>query len=314
MASVATTAERASDSRAPPARLGACGLLEPAHHVEGVGEGTEDFRLPSATSASLRNGGSFFVVRAPAMWRQLSRGVLPWRSNVRCMANLSEAWVALDAIETGERVRVAGLLSGLRELGEKRGGVDLEALVELRSKSINPHRSARSSSFSLPLSKMGGERLVKRLLRGERLDAGELSLLLVAGRTALELEPRIVDIEVSERATVVGDLHGSLRDLRAALDIGGAPSSKNVVVLNGDFVDRGPDGVEVLAAVVALKLAFGDVVHLNRGNHEDASLSRVYDFEAELVAKYGETNGTQLMTDAAAPGAFLSFVRACCLS
>ena len=42
---------------------------------------------------------------------------------MRCMANLSEAWVALDAIETGERVRVAGLLSGLRELGEKRGGV-----------------------------------------------------------------------------------------------------------------------------------------------------------------------------------------------
>ena len=199
----------------------------------------------------------------------------------------SAAWAALDSIETTERVRVAGLLNAMAGLAGRRGFESFD-FEDIRPNSMNPHRGAWRSDVRLPLSGNGGEALVRYVLRGSRLTAGDVALLMDAGAAALGKEPRVEDYVVSGRATVVGDLHGSLGDLGAAMELAGRPSPSNLVVFNGDFVDRGPDGVEVLCAVVALKLAFGPWVHLNRGNHEDASLSRVYDFEGELVAKYGD--------------------------
>ena len=199
----------------------------------------------------------------------------------------SAAWAALDSIETTERVRVAGLLNAMAGLAGRRGFESFD-FEDIRPNSMNPHRGAWRSDVRLPLSGNGGEALVRYVLRGSRLTAGDVALLMDAGAAALGQEPRVEDYVVSGRATVVGDLHGSLGDLGAAMELAGRPSPSNLVVFNGDFVDRGPDGVEVLCAVVALKLAFGPWVHVNRGNHEDASLSRVYDFEGELVAKYGD--------------------------
>ena len=199
----------------------------------------------------------------------------------------SAAWAALDSIETTERVRVAGLLNAMAGLAGRRGFESFD-FEDVRPNSMNPHRGAWRSDVRLPLSGNGGEALVRYVLRGSRLTAGDVALLMDAGAAALGQEPRVEDYVVSGRATVVGDLHGSLGDLGAAMELAGRPSPSNLVVFNGDFVDRGPDGVEVLCAVVALKLAFGPWVHVNRGNHEDASLSRVYDFEGELVAKYGD--------------------------
>ena len=68
---------------------------------------------------------------------------------------------------------------------------------------------------------------------------------------------------------VVGDLHGQLTDLLHILDDAGMPSPTNKFVFNGDFVDRGPNSVEIIGILFALYLAFPDCVFLNRGNHED---------------------------------------------
>ncbi|EGB10203.1 hypothetical protein AURANDRAFT_16146, partial [Aureococcus anophagefferens] len=86
---------------------------------------------------------------------------------------------------------------------------------------------------------------------------------------------------------VVGDLHGSLGDLVTACGLAGEPGPSTRVVFNGDFVDRGRDGVEVLGVVLALHLTFPEFVKVNRGNHEDTALSSAYDFEGELTRKYG---------------------------
>ncbi|CAN0374577.1 unnamed protein product, partial [Discosporangium mesarthrocarpum] len=43
----------------------------------------------------------------------------------------------------------------------------------------------------------------------------------------------------------VGDLHGQLGDLKHLIEINGLPSPTNKYIFNGDFVDRGPNGVEV---------------------------------------------------------------------
>ena len=51
-----------------------------------------------------------------------------------------------------------------------------------------------------------------------------------------------------DRLTIVGDIHGQLLDLMYILDHSGLPSSHNKYIFNGDFVDRGPCGVEVMEA------------------------------------------------------------------
>jgi hypothetical protein len=59
----------------------------------------------------------------------------------------------------------------------------------------------------------------------------------------------------------------------------------NTFIFNGDFVDRGDKGVEVIATLFALKIAHPENVHLNRGNHEDEHIGRAYGFFEEVRGK-----------------------------
>ncbi len=100
----------------------------------------------------------------------------------------------------------------------------------------------------------------------------------------------IVRVPVSEggKVTVVGDIHGSVSDLIHIIDEVGLPSASNKYVFNGDFVDRGKSGVEVMCILLVLFIADPVNVVLNRGNHEDGAICRVYGFHEECVRKYDE--------------------------
>eukprot|EP00756_Hemistasia_phaeocysticola_P002251 Hpha_TRINITY_DN11551_c0_g1::TRINITY_DN11551_c0_g1_i1::g.32322::m.32322 len=72
---------------------------------------------------------------------------------------------------------------------------------------------------------------------------------------------------------VFGDIHGNFRDLHYFLnnivnfqDLHYTPS--NVLFL-GDYVDRGPHGLECSVLLLGLKLSCPSQVHMLRGNHED---------------------------------------------
>lgn len=87
---------------------------------------------------------------------------------------------------------------------------------------------------------------------------------------------------------VVGDLHGQLKDLFYIMHTQGFPSPSKFFIFNGDFVDRGPYGVEVLLYVYTLLCAFPQYVFLNRGNHEDYKTNCEYGFQEEVQAKYDD--------------------------
>ena len=96
-----------------------------------------------------------------------------------------------------------------------------------------------------------------------------------------------ITIPEGTKLTVVGDLHGQLSDLLHILDHAGLPGPQHKYIFNGDFVDRGTESVEVIVIIFSLLVAYGpDTVYLNRGNHEDIAICRVYGFEAEVQAKY----------------------------
>jgi len=85
------------------------------------------------------------------------------------------------------------------------------------------------------------------------------------------------------RLVVIGDIHGHLNDLLHLLDAIGQPSEFNHVLFNGDFVDRGDWGPEVLLAMFCLKLIHPGEVHLNRGNHEDDTCNTHYGFKDQIL-------------------------------
>lgn len=97
-----------------------------------------------------------------------------------------------------------------------------------------------------------------------------------------------VDIKTGGKLHVIGDIHGQLSDLLHILDEAGFPADDNRYIFNGDFVDRGQNSVEVICILLALYAAEPQNVFLNRGNHEDIAINRVYGFQAECVDKYGE--------------------------
>ncbi|CAE7536637.1 PPEF2 [Symbiodinium natans] len=97
-------------------------------------------------------------------------------------------------------------------------------------------------------------------------------------------QPNVIHVpapEVGSRFVIVGDLHGHFGDLIHLLEDHGEPSAgpKGAIrfLFNGDFVDRGTWGPEVLLLLYALKIKFPTAVFLNRGNHEDQSQNQLPD-------------------------------------
>lgn len=58
---------------------------------------------------------------------------------------------------------------------------------------------------------------------------------------------------------------------------------------SGDYVDRGPNSVEVICLVLACKVAFKNDFFILRGNHESSSINRVYGFWDELCGRYDKS-------------------------
>lgn len=117
-----------------------------------------------------------------------------------------------------------------------------------------------------------------------------VEVLLREARAVLAQEPTLVRASTPRGGVfrVVGDTHGQFFDLCRILDTFGEPSYHNQYVFNGDFVDRGSWGVEVLLCLLAWKLACPTFVHLTRGNHESQKMTQRYGFAAEAVYKYSE--------------------------
>ena len=102
---------------------------------------------------------------------------------------------------------------------------------------------------------------------------------------------------ISQTVTVVGDMHGQLRDLAEIFTKNGNPSAVNPYVFNGDLVDRGDQSFEVAILLFGFAVADPLSVKINRGNHEDYAICEEYGFIEELFAKYGHTKHASTIAD-----------------
>ena len=121
--------------------------------------------------------------------------------------------------------------------------------------------------------------------------------LLKATLAVLEGEGTLVQVTPSSpdvRVNVVGDTHGQFHDALRLMHLAGEPSETNWYVFNGDFVDRGAWGAELVALVFAWKVCSPQFVTLTRGNHECEFCTEVYGYKKELEVKYGTKEGRAL--------------------
>ena len=111
----------------------------------------------------------------------------------------------------------------------------------------------------------------------------ELTTLFTQAGSLFSSEPSL--LYLSDPLTIVGDLHGQLGDLYKVLELSGPLSAMKFLFL-GDYVDRGPSGLEIVALLCALKIRYPNSVFLLRGNHETRNATTGYGFREECVRKY----------------------------
>ena len=88
--------------------------------------------------------------------------------------------------------------------------------------------------------------------------------------------------------TVIGDIHGNIRDLLRLLANTGSPFNERYLFL-GDFVDRGEFSIEVVTLLFALKVVFPRTIFMIRGNHEFSEVNSNYGFKQQALNEYDET-------------------------
>lgn len=99
-----------------------------------------------------------------------------------------------------------------------------------------------------------------------------------AARSIFLSQPTL--LELGTPVQVVGDIHGQYGDLRRVFQLCGMPPESNYLFL-GDYVDRGKQSIETMLLLLCLKIRYPENVFLLRGNHECASVTRVYGFYDE---------------------------------
>jgi protein phosphatase len=111
----------------------------------------------------------------------------------------------------------------------------------------------------------------------------EIKLVLLHVRDVLMSEP--MHLRVTPDVRICGDIHGQFYDLLRIFERCGEPPSKRYLFL-GDYVDRGRHSPETMVLLFGLKILYPDAIWLLRGNHECASINKMYGFYDDVKRRY----------------------------
>jgi len=115
------------------------------------------------------------------------------------------------------------------------------------------------------------------------LGLDEVTHLIETATTIIANQPAMLELEAPIQ--IVGDVHGQYHDLLRLFEHCGYPPDANYLFL-GDYVDRGKNGLEVICLLLAYKIKYPENFFLLRGNHECASINRIYGFYDECKRRF----------------------------
>mmetsp|Transcript_48496 Transcript_48496/g.71900 ORF Transcript_48496/g.71900 Transcript_48496/m.71900 type:complete len:400 (-) Transcript_48496:395-1594(-) len=116
------------------------------------------------------------------------------------------------------------------------------------------------------------------------LSEAEIKMLCLRSRDVLIGQPMLLELEAPIK--ICGDVHGQYYDLLRLFEYGGFPPEANYVFL-GDYVDRGKQSLETICLLLAYKIKYPENFFVLRGNHECASINRIYGFYDECKRRFG---------------------------
>lgn len=115
------------------------------------------------------------------------------------------------------------------------------------------------------------------------LTDAEIRQLIFRSRKLFLSQPML--LELAAPLKICGDVHGQYYDLLRLFATGGFPPASNYLFL-GDYVDRGKQSIETICLLMCFKIKNPENFFLLRGNHECASINRMYGFFDECKRRY----------------------------
>jgi len=138
---------------------------------------------------------------------------------------------------------------------------------------------------SLDIDRIIAQLLEVRPGRAAKMALTELEIctLCMRSRDVFMDQPILLELECPLK--VCGDVHGQYADVLRLFECGGFPPEANYLFL-GDYVDRGKQSLETICLLLCYKVKFPENFFLLRGNHECASINRIYGFYDECKRRY----------------------------
>ena len=136
------------------------------------------------------------------------------------------------------------------------------------------------------IDKLNIDSIIQRLLevRGSKpgknvqLQENEIRGLCLKSREIFLSQPILLELEAPLK--ICGDIHGQYYDLLRLFEYGGFPPESNYLFI-GDYAHRGKQSLETISLLLAYKIKYPEKFFLLRGNHECASINRIYGFYDE---------------------------------
>eukprot|EP00210_Caulerpa_lentillifera_P002037 g1952.t1 len=119
--------------------------------------------------------------------------------------------------------------------------------------------------------------------KSAQLSEPEVRQLCLYSRAIFLQQPNLLELEAPIK--ICGDVHGQYVDLLRLFEFGEFPPATNYLFL-GDYVDRGKQSLETICLLLAYKCKYPENFFLLRGNHECASINRIYGFFDECKRRY----------------------------